>query len=43
MANLGERHYEAMKCILKYSRRIKYLYVVYQGVEPCGFEDFFQP
>ena len=32
-ANPGESHWEAMKCILKYLRRTKDLYMVYGGEE----------
>ena len=32
-ANPGESHWEAVKCILKYLRRIKDLFLVYEGEE----------
>ena len=32
-ANPGERHWEAMKCILKYMRRTKDLFLFYGGEE----------
>ena len=32
-ANLGESHWESMKCILKYLRRTKDLFLVYGGEE----------
>ena len=32
-ANPGESHWEAVKCILKYLRRIKDLFLVYGGEE----------